>query len=80
MENHTRVLQQRVQVSAFVSSREQTNERVTGKEHEKRQADGNQTHNTDDAAITSCGRRREQTETAKPQRASSSVQKRMEPS
>ncbi len=49
MENHTRVLQQRVQVSAFVSSREQTNERVTGKEHEKRQADGNQTHNTDDA-------------------------------
>lgn len=50
MENHAGVLQQRVQISALVSSRKQTNERVTGEKHEERQTDGNQTHDADNAS------------------------------
>ena len=46
MENHAGVLQQRVQISALVSSRKQ----VTGEKHEERQTDGNQTHDADNAS------------------------------
>ena len=50
MEYHTRVLQQRIQVAAFMGGREKTNKRITRQKHKECQTNRYETHNADDAS------------------------------
>ncbi|MFR6360131.1 MAG: hypothetical protein ACLUNV_11310 [Sutterella wadsworthensis] len=81
MEDHARVLQQRIEVRALGGRREEAQERVGGEQHEEQEPHADEPPSTPVTRATiSAGRRRAQKATAAPHHPSVTVQKRIEPS